>query len=563
MSNFNLINCNGTLTTAYITLAAFSQSSATLYGSTNSITYFASQTVKSTLAAQGIIKGVATGVQGLNCEYRIQVGRSGDILLHSYTLVKIPEVKLQAICTGDETPVCFGTLTGVVTQLLNNCYLTTCLGSTVTALGETTVALVGAKWVKRLGHHILKERCLDFSQLSANRFTASYADFYLNFAIPVDKKDGYLQMIGDVPELTRDGLTWWLPSDAQGNQALPSRVLVIPDLFYYEYDTGMGLTMAAVPYQDIYLTYRTHEINHLLSLWALTGADTDTYCLKYLKPSENPSAFVGSSVPAVEMATYLVYVLVSNDERKSLGCSAVDKMIVQMQEQVCGSGVNNGQQLTNTLNFSHDVFGLYFALKNNTNHHWDKSNYTNFPSYVTWGATKDSNQFTEHVWVHCPGQDPSERFTICYDNQPCVDAPQEVTSLYFPYINANCSGTLPDANGLNVYSFAYRNMYSNQPNGSVAFGRISNTNFVSYLRKTTQSVISGSNVLSDYGVLADLWCDVLPAFRCVIGNSNTNKLGPINDASCGIAKQQFELVVDAVNYNPVRIAGGAIGFPLL
>jgi hypothetical protein len=563
--------CVSGLTSCYISLAAFSQASAVLYGSTTSITYFASQIVKSTLAAQGTTKGVATGTQNLGTEYRVAIGRSGDMLLHTYTLVSVPEVKLTAATFAAATVgpcYTFGTITNVLG--INQTVVCTTTNTTTSLTVNTIIPAIGAKWVKRLGHHIFREKCFDYSQLPSNRYGPVYADFYLNFAIPVDKKYGYLQMIGDVPELTRDGLTWWLPLDAQGFQGLPSKLLIVPDLFYYEHDTGFAVPMAALPYQEINATYNIHELDQLLSLWALTGTGVTvtTTCMKHLQPTANPSAFVSGSLPKFsDFATYLMYALLSNDERKSMGCGVRDGVIIQMQEQYVLTGGSDCDQTNTLLNFSHDVINLFFTLENRSNELWDKSNYTNFPSYITWGSTKDSDvtaSMSQQVWIHCPGQDPAERYEVYYDNQTNIDAYAEVSSLYYPYINANCSGTLPDATGLNFWSYAYKNAFLLQPNGSVAYGRLSNVTIKAKHKPTTKAVCSASTTLSDYGVLADLWCDVLPPFRCVIGKHKPNgSIAAISDPSYGIAKQTFRFVVQARNWNPTRVAGGAIGFPLL
>lgn len=503
--------CNVNTTTGYVDLATFAPSTAYAYGGENAITYFVSQVVKSTWFTIATARLTVTGTAKTGSEFQVQITRAGDVLLHTYFIVNVPAVVLTQATT-----------------------VSTC---------TTTVANTGAKWVKRLGHNLFRECCISFTDLVAQKFTSAYMDFFYAFAVPAGKREGYLNMIGDTPDLNLEGLDW-------NTGRLPQKNIIVPLPFYFDQDSGVGIPMAALPYQEVRLNVVTAALDQLLSVWQINGTNLAPTTL-------SGSLFASGVIPDItEMSAYAHYALLGNDERKQMGCGVRDIYMIQTQETITGTSNPNASSTAayTDIRFSHDIKYLYFGLVNTTNYQWDKSNYTSAPSFIT-------NQGT---WAHAEGfnTDPIKRIELRYENNIRFDMIVEQASLLVPYYYFE---SIPLETGYHAISYAL-DALSNNPCGSTNYSRLTNVSITLYYSDDGLRAQAGALSAACYGTFP-YQVGILTQFANVFAPWAASKSDPIGNTTLGPnfywKNQTFNIYICGVNWNITRVAGGAIGFPVL
>ena len=281
-----------------------------------------------------------------------------------------------------------------------------------------------------------------------------------------------------------------------------SYVLNIPLPFFYTRDSGVALPTAALPYNEIKIQVSTRSVNELLVGWSATG----------LSSTQVSSAMVSTTSTDIQMTKsdmkcecWCNYVVVSNDERSKMGAGPRDIVVEQTQKvdnsstSLSGSAVD----IEKLFSFNHTVKALFWSLQNRGNIDSNNyhSNYTSTDPDVNSGFVLN-------------GVNPIDSVTLKYDNTERFTLNSDFFGLVQPFYFAN---QVPSGNqgaspvGYNMYSYAL-NPSSADPSGSTNFGKLTNV----ALKVSTAAVTSTSRLL-----------------------------------------------IRALNFNIVRVSGGALGFPVL
>ena len=206
--------CTSNLTSGFIDLASFDEQEKYLYGGPDAIAYFVRETRKATWFTQvPVVLSRASGTPAFNQEWSVTISRAGDYLLQTWLRVTIPAI----------TPVADG--------------------------GDTSLRL---RWTRNLMHNLITEACITFNDLVAARFDNYHLDFWSAFTVPAGKRVGYNNMIGTTNDLVQP---------VAGGVALPSRTLNLPLPFFYSRDSGVALPTAALPYNDMRISFRFRNWN--------------------------------------------------------------------------------------------------------------------------------------------------------------------------------------------------------------------------------------------------------------------------------------------------------------
>ena len=364
------------------------------------------------------------------------------------------------------------------------------------------------RYTRNLMHALIREASISFNDLTEMRFDNYYLDFWSQFAIPAGKRNGYNNMIGNIADLTD-------PCTVQSPTALPQVTLNLPLPLCHSRDSGVALPTAALPYNEMRLNFNFRDYTDVLIL---------------------DNTFTGVSVPisAGDLVTvptlsqvdvWAEYAIVSNNERKQMGQAPRDILIEQVQTvpTVTFSPTTNSL-LSQDIRLSHAVKCLFFAVRNTTNSaEW--SNYTCAMPVPSANGLNTSPNFAV---------DPINTASVLYENtQRLSNMGADYFSLVNPFYNAV---SIPNETGYHMYSYSLDVMSVN-PMGSTNFGKLTNVS-LQITPSTTASVVASAT------------------------GSLPNNPGPnTNDgAPC---PQSFTLVLVAVNHNIVRVAGGALGFPVL
>lgn len=460
--------CSSNLTSGFIDLATFDEQEKYLYGGPDAVAYFVRETRKSTwFTIVPVVLSRASGQPQFGQEWSVTISRAGDYLINTWLRVTIPSVTL-----------------------------------------SPTNPYAGAggnlRWTRNLMHNLIREAAITFNDLVAARFDNYHLDFWSAFTVPAGKRTGYNNMIGNINELIQ-------PTPA--GTAIPSVTLNLPLPFFYTRDSGVALPTAALPYNDIRITFSLRNWSELLIVDnpANASAATDwSTCAQ--------AAWLVGGEPQLQcVQVWATYAIVSSDERKRMACAPRDILVEQVQTAPIQTYVpNQNAQPSFDIRFSHSIKALFFSVRNKTVPcEW--SNYTcASPVYV------------DGVFTFYPpcAVDPILNTSLIYENTSrlaCMGS--DYFSLVNPWYHAP---VIPLETGYHMYSYSL-DFFCLDPMGSTNYGKLTNVSIVPQASQSAITAANGSGVIDD---------------------------------GCG-APQRFDFITTAVNYNIIRISGGALGFPVL
>jgi hypothetical protein len=292
-----------------------------------------------------------------------------------------------------------------------------------------------------------------------------------------------------------------------------SYTLNLPLPFFYSRDSGVALPTAALPYNEMRISFHFRDWNHLLiyeNIDAnLSGTPKDYRQAISSSDLENGAPILGNT------QVWANYAIVSNDERKRMACAPRDILVEQVQtapRQSFTPATNTQQSFD--IRFSHAIKVLFFAVRNST-HHSEWSNY----------LTSSPIPFSSSIKFTPNGAaDPIQQTSLIYENtNRLAQMGSDYFSLVNPYYHAP---VIPLETGYHSYSYSL-DFISLDPMGSTNYGKLTN---VSIVPECSGAAKDGANSL---------------------GLAGAN------------FKQTYEFIVTAVNNNIIRVSGGALGFPVL
>lgn len=455
------------ITSGFIDIATFDEIEKYMYGGPTATAYFVLEVRKSTWFTQIPVPLTrSAGNAAFGQEWSVNISRAGDYLLQTWLRVVIPQVTLL----------------------------------------PTVAAGYSLRWTKNLMHNLIREVTITFNDLVAARFDNYFLDFWTAFTVPASKRNGYDNMIGNLSTLSTNAVG---PGGALGNN-VGGTVLNLPLPFFFSRDTGLALPVAALPYNDMQINFNFRDWSELL---ILTNNNAVAPASPYVP------IVVGTHIasPPVlgQVQVWANYAIVSNEERRRMGCAIRDILI----EQVQTAPRQNFNPLTNPIptydiRFSHAVKALFFSVRNKTgSSEW--SNYAT-SSPVVSGLNVNYEPTGSY--------DPISNTTLIYENTNRLGA---MGSDYFSLVNPFYhSISIPSNIGYHLYSYSLR-FFDLDPMGSTNYGKLTNVSIVpqaspAAIAAATGTTLAGANY-----------------------------------------PQTYEFITVAVNNNIIRISGGALGFPVL
>lgn len=453
---------NSNMTSGFIDLATFDEQEKYMYGGPDSTAYFVRETRKSTwFTTVPVTLSRSSGTPGFGQEWSVAISRAGDYLLNTWLRVTIPAVTLNA-------------------------------ANSIGADGRL-------RWTRNLMHNLIEECAITFNDLTAARFDNYHLDFWAAFTVPAGKQTGYNNMIGNTDDLIQP---------VASGTAIPSRTLNLPLPFFFSRDSGVALPTAALPYNEMRISFKFRDWNQLLIL-------SDSTPAAGVNPNSAPVlADIGGTAPVLGTTqVWGEYAIVSNEERQLMGSAPRDILI----EQVQTAPLQTFAPLTNTqpqydIRFSHSVKALFFAVRN-TSCASEWSNYT-AASAVPDAAIVDFSPSN--------ALDPIQDTSLVYEStNRLTQMGSDYFSLIQPYLHAP---VVPTETGYHMYSYSL-DFYALDPMGSTNYGKLTN---VSLIPRVSTAATTGAG--------------------------GTGAFAP-DDSGASYA-QTFSFVVTALNNNVIRVSGG-------
>lgn len=469
--------CASNITSGFIDLATFDELEKYMYGGSDATAYFVREIRKSTWFTQvPVVLSRCNGNAEFGTDHSVNISRAGDYLIYAWLRVNFPSVTLSAS----------------------------------NQFGEAG----RIRWTRNLMHNLVHECCISFNDLTAARFDSYHLDFWAAFTVPAGKRNGYNNMIGDIDELIlphNPALT--VPPTAAS--PLPAVTLNLPLPLFFTRDSGVSLPTAALPYNEMRISYTFRNWNELLILDnSLAPAGT---C-----PSVQPvsSDLVGGAPVLGQVQTWANYAIVSNDERRRMACAPRNILIEQVQTSPLHTfnPTSSGNSIPSyDLRFSHAIKVLFFAVRNTT----VASQWSNYTAATPVYLPSRGLTFTPSGAV-----DPIVHTSLTYENTARL---QQMGSDYFslvqPWYHAP---VIPLETGYHMYSYSL-DFICLDPKGSTNYGKLTNVSIAPAASTGAQTAANGDGAENSGADFA-----------------NT-----------------FRFITTVINNNIIRISGGALGFPVL
>lgn len=483
-----------TASVTFIDLATFGELEGFLYGGPNAITWFVASVQKANWFSFVPIslRNIGTQAQFGAQKASFSLSRQGDYVLSTFLRARWPAIGLAAT-------------------------------DTVTA---STV-----RWVNNLMHNLVRNVQIEFNDLQVQEFDNYWLDDNFEWRCPANKRQGYLNMIGMISSFT---------SPVGGVTALPGGHLSLPIPFFFGEDSGIALPVAALPFNDIKITYDFRDWRELVivtpgpaAVLPVLGAATINSVVQYQLTGTPPTLTPTTLPPFLHnVETFAHYAIVHNDERVKMGDAPRDILIHQIQETKPVPFKDLTSRSHFDIRFSHAIVMFTFKARNHSLQHafsgqygFDQSNYTTYSTPLSDLGV---------VPVSSPPSDPIAYTTLLYENSVRLANASDYFSLTHPWY---FSDAIAENTGYHMYSYALKPWDPVRPSGS-----------------------------TDYSKLANVSIAHDPSFAASLAANHTAPTYE-NGASILFAgvvfPQAFEHVFCARNFNILRVANGSAGFPAL
>ena len=439
-----------------------------MYGQKDATAYFVRDVRKSTWFTQvPVVLARSAGSPGFGQDWSVSISRAGDYLLQTWLRLTTSKVELKS----------------------TNAY---------GANGRI-------RWCKNFMHNLIRECCISFNDLVAARFDNYHLDFWAAFTVPAGKRNAYNNMIGNYDELTRP--------HSSTDDAIPASTLNLPLPFFFSRDSGVALPTAALPYNEMKINFMFRDWEDLLILDNIAASGSEFRSVPVVGSSND----IASAPTLSNVQVWANYAIVSNQERKKMGCAPRDILIEQAQtipRQSFTPSTNPQQSFD--IRLSHAIKVLFFAVRNST---WrgEWSNYTT-ASPVDNGVVTNT--------IPSGAADPILQTSLIYEStNRLAQMGSDYFSLMNPFFHAP---VVPSETGYHCYSYSL-DFFCLDPMASTNYGKLTN---VSIVPEASQTAIDAARGEGSAGSGIDF-------------------------------AQTYQFVLTAVNNNVIRISGGALGFPIM
>lgn len=504
------------ITSGFIDLATFDELEKYMYGGNGATVYFVRDTRKATWFTQVPVSlSRSSGTADFGQDWSVSISRAGDYLLQTWLRFTLPAVQLNS----------------------------------ANIPAQSATSNYRLRWTKNVGHNLIRECNITFNDLVAARFDSYHLDFWSAFTTPAGKNGGYQNMIGNIAPLTNP--TWTAsqtdiipitgPSTLQSQLASQPTVVNVPLPFFFSRDSGLALPTAALPYNDMRINFSFRNWTELLicdnaaAQNTVSGGVTTGVAFNVTLTS---SMLVGGAPSLTNVNVWANYAIVSNDERRRMGCAPRDILIEQVQtapRQTFNPAVT-AAGTSYDIRFSHAIKVLFFGVRNITVSP-DWSNYTTSSAGYTLVAPGTPVVLTTPPGTGNYAYDPLTNVSLIYENTSRLSAMGvDYYSLVNPWYCAPV--IISNACGFHTYSYSL-NFGAADPMGSTNYGKLTNVSIVLFPSAFATASLGTAGIFNASTVL------------------QTQR------ASGADYAQRYEFILTAVNNNIIRVSGGALGFPVL
>ncbi len=339
---------------------------------------------------------------------------------------------------------------------------------------EVTLPNTGAgdRWIPRVGHFLVDRLEVEIGGQLIDRHYSDWLEIWTQLTVPADKKEGYLQMIGQSPlDPIGQPTGFQLVNDAR---FLPEseRKLYIPLQFWFCRNVGLSLPLIALQYHEVKVNLTFNSYANLAGAADLTAAGAPTADLR--------------------ASLWVDYIYLDTDERRRFAQVSHEYLIEQLQfngDEAVAIAANTSSSIT--LNFNHPVKELVWVYNNPNNARVNYLTVNGTAAAPNGGQVLNGKNLsairTENYVTAVTGT------TTPFDSAILQLNGQDRFALrsgeYFNQVQTNAHHTcVPESPGIHVYSFALK-PEEHQPSGTCNFSRIDNAKLKFTARQQLAGVV--------------------------------------------------------------------------
>lgn len=377
---------------------------------------------------------------------------------------------------------------------------------------DNTIEGSGLVWFNdNLMHNLISHVQLEFNDLTVEEFDSWWLDVNFEFRCPGSKRLGYEQMIGQVGTFI---------NPAPPGASVGGTTLHCPLPFFFTEDSGFSLPVAALPFNDVKVTYDFRDWKQLIKIDPQGSGATVNNVVTYVDGAPTNQAPALSSVE-----TWVHYAVVHQDERSKMGDAPRDIAITQVQTVSPTPFKDISSRSTFDIRQAHSIRSFFFMAQNVSLQNtfggtlgYDQSNYTTLSSVLP------NNQIAS---------DPIAFATLTYENQSRMSDSAKYYSMETPWY---WSDAIPQNTGYHAGAYALKMWSACHPAGSTDYSKLANVS-ISY--------------------------NASPAAKNAAAGLYSDGVTPIVFAGNQSFKQSWMHLFMSQNWNIVRASGGSLGFPAL
>lgn len=309
------------------------------------------------------------------------------------------------------------------------------------------------RWVNNVMHNLISHVQLEFNDLTVEEFDSWWLDVNYEFRIPGSKRQGYKNMIGMVPSFV---------NPVSVGQFLPGGTLFCPLPFFFGEDSGFALPVAALPFNEIKITYDFRDWKQLIMIDPAGQAVTVNDVVQYVNGAPD-----GTTAPALSnVETWVHYAVVHQDERSKMGEAPRDLAMHQVQTIQATPFKDISTRTSFDIRMSHPIIAFFFLAQNVSLQNtfsgtlgYEQSNYTTLSELLTAPQANAGRS------------DPLAYATLSYENQSRMSDNTGYYSYLVPWF---WSTAIPEVTGYHAGSYALQMWSACHPSGSPDYSKLAN-----------------------------------------------------------------------------------------
>lgn len=399
----------------FIDLATFGELEAYIYAGANAITHFVASIQKSNWFTVIPLKlRCSGGGPGFNAKrVPFNATRQADYVLGASLRGRIPTIGFDA---------------------------------TVTNINATV------RWCRNLMHNLVEHVQLEFNDLNVEEFDHYWMDIDMQYRLPAGMADTYNNSIGNIPSFVSPAG----PGEFRGGQGARS----VPLNFFFSEDSGFALPVAALPFNEVKITFDFRDWKNLILIDS--GGDATITVNKIVVYKNGVPTTEKPTLTGVEVIA--TYAIVHNDERIKMGEGPRDILGSQIQSIQTAPFKDPSTRSSFDIRLSHSVMAIFYMAQNISLQH-------NFSGDL--GADQSNYSTLSSVLIARQGDavDPLYHSALIYENQPRFTDTSVYSSVEAPY---RTSINIPNEIGYHVLPYALNLWDATCASGSTGYGKLAN-----------------------------------------------------------------------------------------